>query len=298
MGPKHLHTIRLPDPALRRSRPRFAGAVLALLWSLLLLPGASQALKPEHEGARLLLAAEQAIEQKNFAKAKGFLRQAENLSIPLAAEFHYYKGRVLASDGRRREARRQFEIYVDRAGSEGNYYKDALRQITRIEARAPAQTAAAAPKAEISWSARPGDSYTERLQMLYRASTPVEALVTHVNKLLDFYAYGDPRITAANRIKNPTKHSIRVSQRGEIISLSQRTAGAKSSPQNPLAKEERFAVFGVNPYLEHRCDSATASCWILHPNSEDDWLQIVQSRTAVDELSKALTQLIKQLQKS
>ncbi|TQV73426.1 hypothetical protein FKG94_17125 [Exilibacterium tricleocarpae] len=283
----------VPSPVKRRP------AWVLLVW-LALYPALGQALKPEHEGARLLLAAEQAVEQKQFSKAKRYLAQAENLSIVLAPAFHYYKGRVLAHDGRGSEARRQLEIYVDKAGSEGPHYEAALRQITRLEENLSPRKPAASPKAEINWTTRPtsGKAYTERLQMLYMAGTPVEALVTHVNKLLDFYAYGDPRITAANRIKNPTKHSIRVSKRGEIISLSQLTAPQQSSAEEPLAKEERFAVFGVNPYVDHRCDNSTASCWILHPNNAGDWLQVVQSRDAVNELSKALTQLIKQLQKS
>ena len=281
------------------TRQHCRGRALVLFIWVALLPPLAQALKPEHEGARLLLAAEQAVEQQQFAKARGYLTKAENLSIPLAPAFHYYKGRVLAQSGNKAAARRHFEIYVDKAGAEGDHYKAALRHITRIEESTAAPQKTGAPKAEINWSARPtgGKAYTERLQMLYMAGTPVEALVTHVNKLLQFYAYGDPRITAANRIKNPTKHSIRVNQRGEIISLSQLTAPQKSSPEQPLAKEERFAVFGVNPYVDHRCDNTTASCWILNPNNAQDWLQVVHSREAVNELSKALTQLIKQLQK-
>lgn len=136
--------------------------------------------------------------------------------------------------------------------------------------------------------------YTEHIRQLYKTSDTASALTLHLNNLLKFYAYGDDRIVVAStRVGTPTRHKIRYSSDGEIISLN-RMGGSASDPFT----EDRFSVYGVNPHVSYRCRAATASCWLYHPVTSQRWLQIVRNEDIALEISKALSQLIRDLQKN
>ncbi len=261
----------------------------------------SLALKPEHEGKRLLLAAKQALENNNLSLAEQQLNKVRTLQIQLPPEFNYYQARVLIHRGQRDSARRYLEHYVDDVGSGGEYYEDALKQITRLNQKQRQKSKVATTKgvdpnkATLKWSStrRTGKAYIDHLQMLYMVDTPVKALVVHINNLLDFYAYADSRIIASSALKHSVRHSIRTTKSGEIVTTTKSVPADKKQP----AREDRFPVFGVNPYVEYRCSNSTSSCWIMHPYSSQQWLYIVQNQKAATELSQAITELIKKLQK-
>lgn len=142
--------------------------------------------------------------------------------------------------------------------------------------------------AELRWSdGEDPENYVADIQALYKLSDPSEALVTHINTLLDFYAYSDDRIIAGSRLGTPSRHRIHLSDRGDIITTT--ILGAEP-------RQSRLRVYGVNPYLNYQCVDTTGSCWIIDPVTSEQWLQFVQNRDAGRELSRALTELIKQLQ--
>lgn len=142
--------------------------------------------------------------------------------------------------------------------------------------------------AQLRWSeGESAEDYVAGLMALYRLSDPSEALVKHINNLLEFYAYGDERVIAGSRVGIPSRHRIHLSDRGEIITTTIMGAGPR---------QIRLRVFGVNPYLSYQCTETTASCWVIHPVTSEPWLQFVENREAGRELTRALTELIKQLQ--
>ncbi len=265
------------------------------LISLLLIAPPALAIKAQHEADRLLLAAQQALEQNNYREAKQHLTAAQNLKIKLPSEFYFVKGELLLNDGLPKAAQEAFENYVDRAGREGQHYQEALSLITRIQKQGHVSKASK-PIAELKWSAetKKNQDYIGKLQMLYMSDSSAKALVTHINSLLQFYAYSDKRVKAASHMGDATRHQIRSSRKGEIIS----THLPPESNQDTAITEERFSVYGVNPYVSYRCSNSTRSCWLLHPVNQRQWLQIVRNEEAAAELSKALGYLIRTLQKS
>lgn len=146
-----------------------------------------------------------------------------------------------------------------------------------------------AGEAQLRWSEDTSEDYLAQIQALYQLGDPSLALVRHINNLLEFYAYGDERVIAASRLGAPSRHRIHLSDRGEIITL---TTGSQSAGQ------DRLRVFGVNPYLRYQCMETTASCWVIHPVTAEPWLQIVENPEAGRELTRALAELIKQMQDS
>ena len=139
------------------------------------------------------------------------------------------------------------------------------------------------------------------MQMLYLSESTTDALIKHINSLLRFYAYDDSRIHAGSRIGKATRHQIRDTNKGEIISTNlppEKKGHFKVTEDRFKVTEDRFTVYGVNPYVMFRCSNSTNSCWLLHPIHQREWMQIVKNEDAASELSKALGHLIKTLQKN
>ncbi|MGQ9426130.1 tetratricopeptide repeat protein [Gilvimarinus sp. F26214L] len=263
---------------------------------LLAAPLAQSALKPSHEADRLIMAAQDAIAANDFDRAEGHLDRARGLGVRLPPEFDFFYARILQQNNELENARSHLERYVDGVGADGDYYREALALITQIERRRSGVSQQPAVEtsqrtADIRWS-DDKDKHLEELKTLYETEKPTEALVLHINNLLKFYAYGDQRIIAASRMGTPTRHRIHISDRGEIVSMNRR--GADTEPFT----EDRFPVYGINPYVDHDCQSTTGSCWLLHPVTSAPWLQIVQNEEVATELSRAFAQLIREMQKS
>ena len=255
------------------------------------------ALKPSHEADRLMLAAEEAFAAGNRRQAEDFLNDALQLGIALPPEFNYLYGNLLAQQGKPIDARRYLEQYINREGENGRFYRDALKLITDIQ-KQPRNTSRAVTnanpgKSEIRRADGGEVPYVEHIQQLYGTSDTAAALILHLNNLLKFYAYGDERIVASTRAGTPSRHKIQHSNRGEIISFNK----IGSSAETPFT-EDRFSVFGVNPHVSYQCRASTSSCWLYHPVTSQRWLQIVRNEDIALEISKALSQLIRNLQKT
>lgn len=277
-------SVLLPRPAV--------ALIAALLLGLATCP--ASALKPSHEADRLILAAEAAIAADNYSQAAEHLNKALQLGIKLPAEYDFFYGKLLQQRNELARAKTHLASYADQAGNTGEHYREALSLITQIEQQSGSerrQASSAEGTAELSWADNQ-QQYVEEIQELYKSSDASKALVQHINNLLKFYAYGDERIIAASRMGTPSRHRIHTSDRGEIISFSKFGIG----DDEPF-RENRFAVYGIDPYVEHQCSRASANCWVLHPVTSERWLQIVQNEEVAAELSKAFSQLIKRMQK-
>lgn len=274
--------------------PTRTSSVALLLSTLLLLSQPVMALKAQHEADRLLLAAQKALDTNNYTAANQHLNAAQKLKTKLPANFYFMKGKLLLHESKNASAQDAFETYVDKVGRKGKHYEEALGYITRIQkAGRPRQNTK--PVAELKWSKpqKKDQAYVDKLQMLYMSESPTRALTTHINTLLKFYAFNDNRVKAASRLGKTTRHQIRSSKKGEIIATHLPTAKDNATD----IAEERFSVYGVNPYVDYRCSENAKSCWLLHPVNQRQWLQIVRNEEAASELSKALAYLIKELQK-
>ncbi|MGH1472152.1 MAG: hypothetical protein ACRBCS_13240 [Cellvibrionaceae bacterium] len=240
------------------------------------------------------MAAEKSIEENNYRDAERYLAKAGELGISLPSEYDFLYGKLLQNKGEYKKANEKLEQYVNRDGNEGRYYRDALGLITEIEKKLEnkIETDPNSPKSEIKWSNK--NDKDKRPPKIEQGNKDLNvALTSHINKLLTQKPQGDRRILAASRISTPSKHKIKTSSNGEIISINQYGSN-KSAP----FKEDRFSVYGINPYIEFECLQSTASCWITHPVSGKRWLQVEENKEKAAELARTLSQLIRYMQKT
>jgi hypothetical protein len=275
---------------------RSTALLLAITLALLLASPLALSLKADHEADRLVLAAEQALTESKYAEASEYLAQARQLGIELPPDYDFAYGKLLRQNDDLNRARTHLERYVDRSGRQGEHYEEALALITQIErsrnGRDSGGASTSGSTAELRW-AEDNEAYVKDIQALYQQIDPITALTRHINSLLKFYAYGDERVIASSRrIETPSRHQIHTSDRGEIISLSK----FGRAEDEPFA-EDRFPVYGIDPYIDVHCSTTTANCWLLHPVTAERWLQIAENEQGATELSKAFAQLIKRMQK-
>ena len=95
----------------------FAGLVLSSV--LALQAGFAQALAPEHEIRRLMLATEEAVAAENWSEAGEYLNRLQAMEGEKPAEYYYYRGRAMLQANHLNEARSALEQYITRAGAEG-----------------------------------------------------------------------------------------------------------------------------------------------------------------------------------
>lgn len=280
----------MPMPALTRL------AVFSLV-VLLGLPPAAWSLQAEHEADRLLLATEEALADNNYSQAEEHLNAIRQLGITPPPEYEFFYGKLLHHRNNGTRARSHLENYVNRTGRDGEYYRDALNLITEIErersGQSTADNTASSGTSEIGWS-RSSQEYIDRIKELYETDDAIQALSLHVNNLLKFYAYGREEVVAGSRrLSQPTRHKIQVGENGKLISFN-RAGATEEAP----VREESFSVYGVDPYIAYQCNARASNCWLMHPVSNDRWLQVLDNREAAGEIAKALSELIKQMQKT
>ncbi|GAB1261880.1 hypothetical protein [Aurantivibrio plasticivorans] len=255
----------------------------------------SVALRPSHEADRLILAAEQAFDNGSPQRAAEHLEKARQLGISLPPEYDYFYGKLLIQRGDTSDARRHLERYADTVGRDGEHYRDALKLITKADGNtraAPSNKKMGEEKSEIAWSDGSAQ-YIAKIEQLHGTGSSRDALNGHINNLLRFYAYDTSNIVAASRLGTTSNHKLSTTQSGDVISINR-----FGNKEKQRYDEDRFSVYGVNPYIEYKCTSATNSCWLYHPVSGDRWLQIVNNQEIAEELAKAVTNLIRQMQKS
>jgi hypothetical protein len=268
-------------------------ATLVVLLTVTALP--ASALETTHEVDRLLLVAQQEVEAKRFDQAKMALDKIASISSEWPAHYFYYRGLVQADAKLLDAARQSLESYVTAVGRRGEHYEAALIKITALENQSAAPRAQRTVQPSISWATEEQQKtdYVGQLQFLYQEQSEVSALLSHINNLLDFYGYGDTAITAANRIGATTRYKL-ATLPGAILVTQKR----EQRNSGELLTNTKLKVYGVNPYVGYQCRTADQSCTVEHPETKGTWLQIVNNEEAVQELAKALSELIKRVQKA
>ncbi|GAB1263332.1 hypothetical protein NBRC116493_25710 [Aurantivibrio infirmus] len=268
-------------------------ALTSFLWA-----SAALSLKPEYEADRLLMAAEQAFAISDFDQAAELLDRASQLGIELPADYDFLNGRLLQRSGQLEQAREKLESYVDKEGNEGIYYREALNLITDIERKQNQKQAVASlntdsinEKVEIRLSGTT-EEYVAGLRNQYGLSDSRLALAAHINKLLKENAYTNEGVIAGSRLGTPSQHRINSTSAGEVVSLN-KIGDAESDP----FREDRFPVYGLSPTISFDCGNTASSCWIRHPVTKQPWIQIRENERVANEVAKAISQLIRVLQK-
>ena len=265
--------------------------LLLLIISVQVWSGLASSLAPEHELQRLLIIAKENLETENDSKAREALERVQALQIDAGANYYFYLGQIEANDGNNEAATNALAEYVNRAGSEGEYYERALRLVTAIEQEAESNVVPVQPKDQQVALTGEREQYSARLKRLYLTENLQQALLDHINSILIDNVY------VPGRIRHPGKneglmYKVSVSSQGEVVVQESDFRGGRNGHSM-----QSLPVFGVDPYIESDCDSNSRQCWLNHPlENQDRWITIADNPNALTELSKALTQLIRQLQ--
>ena len=90
----------------------------------------AMALPPEMEADRLLLSAAKHLRSP---EATVEFEKIRALNIELPTDYYYYYGKHLYETWNLKEANKNIEKYLEKAGRDGQFYKDSLQIITAIE---------------------------------------------------------------------------------------------------------------------------------------------------------------------
>ncbi|ONF43810.1 hypothetical protein BTO32_09160 [Marinobacter lutaoensis] len=256
----------------------------------------ARALPPEHEMRRLMLAAEEAVNAGNWGEAGEFLNRLQQLEGDKPVDYYFYRGQVMFQAGHLNEAQAALETYVTRAGAEGSHYPKALALITDVErarkaGAAKGAVAAAGQPAKIAVIEPAGDQELAKLRQLYLTDNDREALVLHLNSLLELAGWRVDQ--AVVRLDRPADISYQVSVSGGVLQIQE----LRRDPGNRLVRQsEPLEVYGVNPMVEWSCEPTASACWIYDPRDGTRLMQLGHDRRRTEEIAQTLGQLIRNLQ--
>lgn len=260
-----------------------------------LLAGQASALAPEHEIRRLMLAAEEAVTAEHWGEAGEYLNRLQNLEGAKPAEYFYYRGRVMLHASHLNEAQSALETYVEKAGTEGSHYQEALQLITSVEKarkeQAQAPQAGETKTSKIAVIEPAGDQKLASLRKLYLADTDKEALTRHLNSLLGLAGWREDKTIV--QVDKPADIEYKISTADSAINVQQ----LRRNEQGQIVrKTESVPVYGINPQVEWGCEPAVTTCWVYDPRNGSRLLQLAFDRERAREIAGTLGQLIRNLQ--
>lgn len=282
-----------------------------IAFSALLVSQTVSALPEEHETRRLMLAAEEAVANANWREAGEYLNRLQALDTEKPVDYQYFRGRVMFEAGHLSDAVKALDAYATEAGEEGEHYQDALKLITRIEAKREKQSDEAkksAGKSKPVATIEPTNGNSvKQLQKLYLTNSPREALVQHINGLLTLNAWkgkNESRVVHANADPDLV-YQVSASASGQLqLQEVRRSANAQPATEGAVDTEKAevvtsgFAVFGINPQVDWDCMETTASCWIYDPRDGSRWIKLRANADQAEQVAQALGELIRHLQAS
>ncbi len=256
--------------------------------------GMAASLAPEHEMQRLLIIADENIRAENYVAAKDALDKISVLKLEPEVRYYYFQGLVEAHAGNLQAAEDALVDYVNKAGSEAKYYEAALRKITELGSDASGRPSE--PKSDIDWSqvvVSQNDQYLANLKRLYLTNSDTKALLEHINGILAANVFVAGRLRNLNENEG-VHYRISTNSNNEIVVQTT----DYTNPANASHNLNRLGVFGIDPYIRTDCNFDRRECWLKHPvEPEEKWIVIAENQAALQELTRAMTQLVRMLQK-
>ncbi len=265
-------------------------ALLVLICLLPILP--AQALTPEMDMDRYVLAAGKHVRMGNYQEAEQYLQRIVALQLTPPVEFYYVYGEVLYNKGKLQLARETLEKYLQQAGRNGEYYRESLELLTVIEENQQAlPTAANTISSESEPVKTDHEQWLEQLQVLYLSDSAQESLLLHINSVLRNFVLFDSRVINLEGTDDRL-YQVSVPQPGDVQVVERRSVDGGYQYTST-----RITIAGIDPDVQFHCDRQNASCTIEQPASKSSWIQIRLDERAAHELSKSLAALIRELQK-
>ncbi len=134
-------------------------------------------------------------------------------------------------------------------------------------------------------------SYLNQLKSLYLTGSERQALLEHCNALLQTHA-----LRAGYQIGHAQPRDIlyqlAAGRPGELLVREEVRADGRLEVRN-----QRLSIYGVDPFIRYDCPSNGIVCEIRNPADGTPWLTLVRDHDGAAELAKALSFLIRNLQK-
>ncbi len=267
-------------------------ALAFLAWSWLGVAW-SQGLPPKDEMHRLMLATEKAVTQQRWDDAARYLTQLQSLKVEKPEGYLFLRGEIMYHDRQYDEARAALNEYVVKAGEKADHYSKALELITAIDEAQRSQSAQPAKKSVATIEPAGGDE-VKRLEKLYLTDNPREALITYLNSQLDLHAWRGAGKVIHLDARRGVRYRLMIGGDGR---LQVRTTRFRANGE-PVVTMSSIDVFGINPMVTDECDDLQHSCWIHDPRDGSRWLRLGPDQKAADEIARALTNLIRVMQRS
>lgn len=255
----------------------------------------------EAEADRLLFAAETALSGKHYAQAQQYLEKAQALNTPLPANFHYLYGSTLFHRQQLNDASKHLVAYASTEKRGAAHYKDVLSMLTVIEKKTGSTTETTDQKntkpnkgnAVIT----PGDDYIVQLKELYLTDKADNALLKHINSLLSSYTMKRPATLITARQRPLSRYRLSHDQHGNLIASSQFVNQFSKKENRSYIDTTKVNIFGIDPFISYHCTPTSSSCWLRSPNNGSKWIEFAGNEEVARELARAVTELIKVLQK-
>lgn len=171
-----------------------------------------------------------------------------------------------------------------------------LAVFAALLSHSPLPTLAAAEKndSEAQLSSSEQGRYLGELKRLYQTQSERKALLAHCNHLLDTYALkAGYQVGQAQR--QDLLYQVSVSAPGELLVREESRAEQGVSV---AVRNQRVPVFGVDPFVRYECPSSGRSCVLMNPVDGTPLLSIVRDHGGAEELAKAFSYLIRNVQKN
>ncbi|WP_462381075.1 hypothetical protein [Pseudomonas sp. Marseille-QA0892] len=135
--------------------------------------------------------------------------------------------------------------------------------------------------------------YLEGLKRLYLITDERQALLAHTNALLTAYM-----LKAGYRLDEPNpkgvKYEVSLGKPGEIL-VREESRGEQGG--DLAVRNRRFSLFGVDPFIRYECPPSGVTCSFAEPGGRDPMVVIVRDQSGADQLAKALSLLIRNVQR-
>lgn len=158
-----------------------------------------------------------------------------------------------------------------------------------LGAGAPAQAS------EAQLSGEEQARYLAELKRLYLTKDERKALLAHSNALLDTYALrAGYQLGKAPSQRSDLRYQLSVSGPGELL-VRQET---RAEQTNSLAvSNQRLSVFGLDPYIHYECPASGITCVLNNPADGSPWITVLRDHQGASDLAKAISFLIRNLQR-
>ncbi|MGH8437158.1 MAG: hypothetical protein ACRERX_22450 [Pseudomonas sp.] len=150
-----------------------------------------------------------------------------------------------------------------------------------------------AAEPEVALSGAEQTRYLSELKRLYGTTDERKALLAHSNELLERYA-----VRAAYQVGQSNRHDLvyqlSVGGPGELL-IREQTRAQKD--MTLAVRNQHLSVFGLDPYIRYDCPLNEQVCVLKSPADGGPWLSIRRDHDGAAELAKALSFLLRNLQK-